>query len=166
MGSFTRDSDLYIRAAGSPQGTQWCSPSLPSLCLFASLFQNVNLNCDVTGNIFCCNILAIYLVYKKRVFYLENRSRNSWPSLFSGAGRPWFQSKKKQSSANCLTSFCAHTTSQLLLEPRKGGRITVQSFGTNQVALGRMQFFLFSNSSAFKLQQFSLFERNPHKTAI
>lgn len=46
---------------------------------------------------------------------------------------------KKASSANCLTSR-AHTTSQLLKPNKKSGRMTVESFGTNQVALGKMQF--------------------------
>lgn len=45
---------------------------------------------------------------------------------------------KTASSAKCLTS-CAHTTSQLLKPNKKSGRTTVESFGTNQVALGKMQ---------------------------
>lgn len=46
---------------------------------------------------------------------------------------------KTASSANCLTSH-AHTTSQLLKYNKKSGRMTVESFGTNQVAVRKMQF--------------------------
>lgn len=77
------------------QGTQWYSLCLPSLCLFAGLTQNVHQNYHTTGNIFCRSIVAIYLANKKSIFYLENCSRNSWPSLFNGAGGPWFESKNR-----------------------------------------------------------------------
>lgn len=58
--------------------------------------------------------------------------------------------KKRQSSANCLTSSCACTTCQLLMEPsRKHGRMTVLWFGSNHVALEGMQFiYLFFPSLA------------------
>lgn len=59
---------------------------------------------------------------------------------------------KPASSASSLTS-CAHTTSQLLKPNRKSGRMTVESFGTNQVPVGKMQFAspqcLSCNSSNF-----------------